>query len=93
MLKFKIMEHLAAKDLVTFRTLWDETSKAHYKVVAPYHPVVVTQFSRYKEAKLEEEAKLKEEAKSKEEAKLKEEARWWSWDWRTGVQHQQQQQD
>jgi hypothetical protein len=57
MLEFKIAEHLATKDLVTFRTLWDETSNASYEVVAPYHPVVVTQFSRYREAKLKEEAR------------------------------------
>jgi hypothetical protein len=46
----KIVEHLAAKDLATFRTLRDETSNEDYEVVAPYHPVVVTQFNRYKAA-------------------------------------------
>jgi len=73
--KFKIAEHLAAKNLVTFRTLRDETSNKDYDVVAPYHPVVVTQFNRYKAEKLKE----KEEKLKEKEEKLEEEKTWFKY--------------
>jgi hypothetical protein len=55
MKRLNIADHLAAMDLVTFRTLMDEASGDDYVAVAPYHPCVVTQFKNYTCKKMQEE--------------------------------------
>jgi hypothetical protein len=56
MKRLNIADHLAAMDLVTFRTLVDEASGDDYVAVAPYHPCVVTQFKSYTCTKMQEES-------------------------------------
>jgi hypothetical protein len=52
MKRLNIAEHLAAVDLVTFRTLIDAASGTDYVVVAPYHPCVLTQYKSYTTTKM-----------------------------------------